>query len=74
METNFAHKDGSTFEIPVTALHFTEQGIAGEVGGAEISFDGVISTRRDNAESWTPVFGKSLSGKRNRRKVSGLDT
>ena len=54
----FARKDGSTFEIPVNALYFTEQGSAGAVGGSATSVDGVISTRRTNAGNWTAINGK----------------
>src|SRR5438132_3474096 len=58
----FARADGKTFEIPVNQLRFKEQGSAGFVGGAATSIDGVISTRRGNAGSWTAMQGKSPSG------------
>jgi len=59
----FARKNGSTFEIPVTALRFTERGSAGSIGGAAVSVDGVISTRRGNASSWMSMVGKPPFGK-----------
>jgi hypothetical protein len=58
----FARKDGLSFEIPMTHLRFTEQGSAGAVGGGAPSIDGVISTRRGNAGSWTAIRGKSPFG------------
>jgi hypothetical protein len=59
----FARKNGSTFEIPVTALRFTERGGTGSIGGAAVSVDGVISTRRGNASSWMSMVGKLPFGK-----------
>jgi hypothetical protein len=58
----FARADGRTFEIPVNQLRFKEQGSAGFIGGAATSIDGVISTRRGNAGSWTAMQGKSPAG------------
>jgi hypothetical protein len=58
----FARKDGLSFEIPMTHLRFTEQGSAGAVGGGAPSIDGVISTRRGNARSWSAMLGKSPFG------------
>jgi hypothetical protein len=58
----FARADGASFEVPVTHLHFTEQGGAGEVGGGATSIDGVISTRRGNAGSWMPMIGQASFG------------
>jgi hypothetical protein len=46
----------------VAHLRFTGQGSAGSVGGGAISIDGVISTRRSNAGSWTAMLGKSPFG------------
>jgi len=54
----FARADGSTFEIPVDVLRFTESGSTGSVGGSAASIDGIISTRRGNASSWMPIIGK----------------
>lgn len=48
----FARKNGSTFEIPVQQLRFTEASSHGTSGGAAISLDGIISTRRGNAGTW----------------------
>ncbi|UCF04151.1 MAG: hypothetical protein JSV33_09360, partial [bacterium] len=47
---------------PVTHLKFTEQGSTGPIGGGATSIDGVISTRRGNAGSWTTMIGKSPVG------------
>jgi hypothetical protein len=58
----FARKDGATFEIPVTHLRFTEQDGVGTVGGGATSIDGIISTRKGNAGSWTAMLGKSPLG------------
>jgi hypothetical protein len=58
----FARTDGKTFEVQVSRLGYTEQGTAGSVGGAATSIDGVISTRRGNAGSWTAMQGKSPAG------------
>jgi hypothetical protein len=57
-----ARADGRSFEVPVAHLRFTGQGSAGSVGGGAISIDGVISTRRSNAGSWTAMLGKSPFG------------
>jgi hypothetical protein len=58
----FARADGKTFEVQVSQLRFMEQGSAGFVGGSATSIDGVISTRRGNAGSWTAMLGKSPAG------------
>jgi hypothetical protein len=58
----FARANGKSFEVPVTHLLFAEQGSQGAVGGAATSVDGVISTRRGNAGSWTSMIGKSPIG------------
>ncbi len=58
----FARRDETTFEVPVTYLRFTEQGGAGAVDGGATSIDGIISTRRGNAGSWTKMLGKSPIG------------
>jgi hypothetical protein len=58
----FARKPGSTFEVDVSYLRFTEARTAGAVGGEASTLDGVISTRRGNAGSWTPILGKSPFG------------
>ncbi len=41
----FARAEGPPFEVPVTYLHFTEQGSTVPVGGPALSTDGIISTR-----------------------------
>lgn len=58
----FARSSEPAFEIPVTQLRFTEQGSQGSVGGGATPIDGVISTRRGNAGSWTAMIGKSPVG------------
>jgi hypothetical protein len=58
----FARAEGTSFEVPVTHVFFTEQGSAAAVGGGATSIDGVISTRRGNAGSWTAMIGKSPVG------------
>lgn len=50
--------EASSLEIPITHLRFTEQGAGASVGGGATSIDGVISTRRGNAGSWSPMIGK----------------
>jgi hypothetical protein len=60
-----AHASPDTPEdlrIPVTHLHFTEQGTTGAVGGGATSIEGLISTRRGNAGSWASMMGKSPIG------------
>src|SRR4029450_8579527 len=58
----FSRADGKAFEVPVNHLDFTEQGSAGAVGGGAITLDGVISTLKGNAGSWTPMIGKPPIG------------
>jgi hypothetical protein len=54
----FVRADGMEIEVPVTHLRFTEKGRTGIIGGGATSIDGVISTRRGNASSWTSMIGK----------------
>jgi hypothetical protein len=58
----FSRADEKAFEVPVNHLHFTEQESAGAVGGGAITLDGVISTLKGNAGSWTPMIGKAPIG------------
>ncbi|MES9890841.1 MAG: hypothetical protein ABW165_07340 [Candidatus Thiodiazotropha sp.] len=58
----FVRADGVEIEVPVTHLRFTENGGIGTVGGGATSIEGVISTRRGNASSWTSMIGKSPYG------------
>ena len=51
-----------TIELPITSLRFTEQGNQGTVGGSAAPIDGIISTRRGNAGSWTAMIGKAPIG------------
>lgn len=57
----FVRADGLEIEIPVTYLRFTDSN-GGIVGGGAKSNDGVISTRRGNASSWTSMIGEEPSG------------
>jgi Tc toxin complex TcA C-terminal TcB-binding domain len=58
----FVRASQTTFELPITELRFTELGNQGTVGGAATPIDGIISTRRGNAGSWTATIGKSPIG------------
>jgi hypothetical protein len=58
----FVRSNGTPFEMPVSHLRYTAQGQAGTVGGSATSIDGIISTRRGNAGSWTAMIGKSPAG------------
>ena len=58
----FSRANGQMFEMAVTSLRFTAQGTAGAVGGGATSIDGIISTRRGNAGSWTAMVGKPPFG------------
>jgi hypothetical protein len=58
----FVCPDHATFEVSVEHLHFTEEGSNSAVGGAADSIDGIISTRRGNASSWTALLGKAPFG------------
>ncbi|HNP51889.1 MAG TPA: hypothetical protein PKJ85_08850 [Nitrosomonas nitrosa] len=54
----FARKEGKSFEISVTHLHYTALNDPGLVGGNANSIDSAISTRRGNAVNWIPMIGK----------------
>jgi hypothetical protein len=54
----FARKGGANFEIEDLELYSTEEGSDVPIGGSATTIDGVISTRRANAGSWTPLIGK----------------
>jgi Tc toxin complex TcA C-terminal TcB-binding domain len=58
----FIRASQKTFELPITELRFTEQGIQGTVGGTATPIDGIISTRRGNGGSWTSAIGKTPVG------------
>ena len=58
----FVRSNGASFEIPVNYLHYKAQQESGSVGGGATSIDGVVSTRRGNASSWTIMIGKSPIG------------
>ena len=62
----FARTNGMDFEVPVAHLHLlvtTEDGNEISLGGPATSSDGVISTRRGNAPSWTEMIGSPPIGK-----------
>jgi hypothetical protein len=59
----FVRAEGQSFEVASAQLRFTPQGDTLAVGGAAgSSVDGIISTRRSNAGSWTGLIGKSPVG------------
>jgi hypothetical protein len=58
----FSRGDNPAFEVEVTAFRFKEVGAVGFVGGGATSIDGIISTRRGNAGSWTSMIGKRPAG------------
>lgn len=58
----FVRADATSFEVPVSQLRYTAQEEPGTVGGSATSIDGIISTRRGNAGSWTAMIGKSPAG------------
>jgi hypothetical protein len=59
----FVRAEGRSFEMADAQLLFTSQGETVSVGGTSgNSVDGVISTRRGNANSWAPLIGRSPVG------------
>jgi hypothetical protein len=58
----FSRTVGKSFEVPVTSLRFAEKGDAAKIGGGATSIDGIISTRKGNAGSWTSMIGKQPVG------------
>jgi hypothetical protein len=58
----FARAAGQSFEVQVDHLHFTQRGDRTPAGGGATSVDGIISTRRTNAASWSSIQGKAPSG------------
>ncbi|MBV6447992.1 neuraminidase-like domain-containing protein [Nitrosomonas sp.] len=58
----FVCANGRSFEISDTDLRYTVKAGSGTVGGRANSIDGIISTRRGNAGSWTAMIGKSPVG------------
>jgi hypothetical protein len=58
----FALRAETTFEMPITHLHFTEKGNLGHVGGGASTVDSIASTQRGNAGSWNGMVGKSPIG------------
>jgi hypothetical protein len=58
----FVRKAGLSFEVDVDHLHFTESGSTAPEGGGAASVEGIISTRRGNADDWLPLLGQSPVG------------
>jgi tetratricopeptide (TPR) repeat protein len=58
----FLRKNGTSFEIPIAGLHFTPDGDATNYGGAANTTEGIASTRRGNAQSWTSLTGHTPCG------------
>jgi hypothetical protein len=58
----FANSNFTSVEVPVDHLRYTAKDEPGTVGGGATSIDGIISTRRGNAGSWTTMIGKSPIG------------
>lgn len=58
----FVSSNATSVGVPVSHLHYTAKEEAGTVGGSATSIDGIISTRRGNAGSWTAMIGKSPIG------------
>ena len=58
----FVRSNATSFEVPVSHLRYTAQEEPGTAGGSATSIDGIISTRRGNAGSWTAMIGKSPAG------------
>jgi hypothetical protein len=58
----FGRQGNDGLEIPVSHLLFTEEESTATIGGGATSVDGIISTRRGNAGSWTAMTGKRTVG------------
>lgn len=58
----FGRRGGVTAEIAVDRLTLRTDGETGVVGGAGLTDQGLISTRRGNAGSWMAMIGKSPVG------------
>ncbi|MBA3755777.1 MAG: hypothetical protein H0X02_05900 [Nitrosomonas sp.] len=58
----FVRANATLVEMPVSHLRYTAKEDPGTVGGSATSVDGIISTRRGNAGSWTAMIGKSPVG------------
>lgn len=58
----FVSGNTAPIEVPVSHLRFTAAAEPGTVGGSATSIDGIISTRRGNAGSWTAMITKSPIG------------
>ena len=48
--------------MPATTLLFTGETYSTQVGGVATPVDGIISTQRGNAASWTEMIGKTPIG------------
>jgi Tc toxin complex TcA C-terminal TcB-binding domain len=59
----FVRAEGQSFEVESAQLRCTPEGETVAVGGAAgSSVDGIISTRRSNAGSWTALIGRAPVG------------
>jgi hypothetical protein len=58
-----ARRDGFVEEINIEALRFTPTGDTAPVGGAALTVEGSVSTRRPSGVAWLGVQGKSPVGK-----------
>jgi hypothetical protein len=58
----FGRRDGINAEIAVDLMTLKPDGETGFVGGAGLTDQGLISTRRGNAGSWLAMIGKSPVG------------
>lgn len=72
----FARSEGETFEVPVEYLNFTyvnEENDEETVGGGATTIDGLISTRRANAPSWSSTLGITIVGEWELNLTGNLD-
>jgi hypothetical protein len=58
----FVRNEGQSFEVPVEYFRYAAAKDGALVGGGATTIDGIISTRRGNAGSWTTMIGKSPEG------------
>lgn len=58
----FLRKDGTSFEMAIAGLTFTPDGEETSYGGAAHTVEGIASTRRGNAQSWSPIIGCTPCG------------
>jgi hypothetical protein len=58
-----ARRDGFVEEVNVEELRFTPAGETASIGGAAVTVEGSISTRRSNGVTWLGMQGKSPVGR-----------